>query len=463
MRIGGLFLAMGTGLYLSKEGRTMTTAAQRCLLRLTVILAFLPMASWMPAFAAEEAPTLPAPTPEAPAARRLTLEEAKQLALADNKSLALANLSIQEKRHIKAAAWKDYFPKILGNVTYLRFNDKLGSVLTTPNLGLGLGLAGQSFSTAVFQQNSTFTTGLVAQPITKLIAVNAAVQIARADENVALTQLDKGTRDLLSGVAQAYYALLGAQRIETALTLQVRMLEEQMKTTPLPALRVGLLEAQQGLVQVRGQVRELTDQLNNLLELPPCTRLELVDPIPVEPPVRCADDAVQAAVANSPEVRAAQQDITKARAALRVARLNYVPDVLLFGGFQNQTAVQAIQPTFCFLGVTANYTFWEWGKRKNITDQRKTQIALAQQNVQVVMDKVQLEARKAYNSFEQAREVYQLAGAMVQARKEAEKAASGPAAIQAKADTARAELDYMKAEIAYRVAYAQLAAILGME
>jgi outer membrane protein TolC len=188
-----------------------------------------------------------------------------------------------------------------------------------------------------------------------------------------------------------------------------------------------------------------------------------VDPIPLEPPVRCADEAVQAALANNPEVRAAQQDIAKARAALQVARLDYVPDVLLFGGYQNQTALTIIQPNISFIGVMANYTFWDWGKRKNIVNQRKTQIALAQQNVQVIMDKVQLEVRKSYNSFEQAREGYQLAGAMVQARKEAEKSAIGPAAIQAKADTARAELDYMKAEITYRVAHAQLMGLLGME
>jgi outer membrane protein TolC len=440
------------------------TTPGRYALLLAAMFAFAPMVSLSPVLAAEEAPTLHAPAAEAPPVRRLTLEEAKQLALADNKSLALAHLSIEEKRHIKAAAWKDYFPKILGNVTYLRFDDNLGSVLTIPGRGLGLLPAGGlPVSTSVFQQNSTFTTALVAQPLTKLIAVNAAVKIAHADEIAARAQLDKGTRDLLSGVAQAYYALLGAQRIEAALALQVQMLQEQVKATPLPALRVGLLEAQQGLVQVRGQERELTEQLDSLLEVPPCTRLELVEPIPAEPPVHCADDAAQAALSNSPEVRAAQQDIAKARAALQVARMDYIPDVLLFGGYENQTSIQAIQPNFSFLGVMGNYTFWAWGKRRNISNQRKTEIALAQQNVQVIMDKVQLEARKAYNSFEQARETYQLAGAMVEARKDAEKAAFGPAAIQAKADTARAELDYMKAEIAYRVAHAQLMALICVE
>src|SRR5262245_51840867 len=114
------------------------TTPRQCAMLLAVILAVLPLASQPPAFAAEEVPTLPAPTSGAPPARRLTLEEAKQLALADNKSLALARLSIEEKRRIKTAAWKDYFPKILANVTYFHFNDTLGSLLTVPNLGRGL-------------------------------------------------------------------------------------------------------------------------------------------------------------------------------------------------------------------------------------------------------------------------------------------------------------------------------------
>ena len=52
---------------------------------------------------------------------------------------------------------------------------------------------------------------------------------------------------------------------------------------------------------------------------------------------------------------------------------------------------------------------------------------------------------------------------MVQARKDAENAAAGPAALQAKAETSRAELEQMKAEIAYRVAHAQLMGLLGMD
>jgi outer membrane protein TolC len=179
-----------------------------------------------------------------------------------------------------------------------------------------------------------------------------------------------------------------------------------MKLKEVPEVRIALVEVRQGMLQVQGQVVELTRQLNDLLDLPPCTVLELVDPVPGELPVRCAEDAAGAALANSPEVREAEQTIAKAQAGLKVARMDYLPDVAMISGYANQTAASYIQPNIGYLGIFGSYTFWEWGKRRNVAQQRKTQIALAQQNLQVTIDKVQGEARKAYGTFAQAREAY---------------------------------------------------------
>lgn len=301
---------------------------------------------------------------------------------------------------------------------------------------------------------------MLAQPITKLIAVNAAVQIARADQASAQAQLDKGMQELLSGVAQAYYGLLGVQRIDSALTLQVSMLEQLQAAKPTPELRIGILEAKQGLSQVRGQVQELTDQLGTLLGLPPDTRLELADPVPADLPVHSAEEAAQLALSCNAEIRQAEQSIAKAHAALQVAKMDYIPDVNVIGGYANQTGASYIQPNIGFVGVTANYTFWDWGKRRDSKRQRDTDMAMAEQNVRVTIDKVRGEARKTYGSFEQARDAFKLAGEMVQARIDAEHGATGAAALQAKADTSKAQLEEMKAEIAYRVAYAQLAGLI---
>jgi OMF family outer membrane factor len=405
---------------------------------------------------------VPGVGPVVPTVRRLSLEEARQLALANNPALTLARLNVAEKQYGITAARKDYLPKLMGNVTYFHFNDNLGNIAVTAPGTRGILPPGTPLaSTAILNENSTFSTLFLAQPITKLIAVNAAVQAARADAGAAQAQLDKGTRDLLSGITQAYEGLLGAQRILAAVELQVKMLEELVKVKPVPQLRIGLVEARQGLVQVRGQVRELTETLNNLLDLPACTELELVDPLPPELPLGCPDDAANLAVARSPEVREAEENIGKAEAFLKLAKMDYLPDVNVVGGYANQTFANYIQPNFGYVGVTANYTFFGWGKRGDVKRQRETLVALAQQNVVVTRNKVALEARKAYLAYAQARESLGLAREMAEARKDAERAAQGAAVLQAKADTAKAELELMKADIAYRVAHAQLAAVIG--
>jgi hypothetical protein len=57
---------------------------------------------------------------------------------------------------------------------------------------------------------------------------------------------------------------------------------------------------------------------------------------------------------------------------------------------------------------------------------------------------------------------YRLAGEMVAACEDAEKIALNPAALAAaKEATAKAQLEYLKAEIPYRVAHAQLMATTG--
>jgi outer membrane protein TolC len=394
---------------------------------------------------------------------RLTLDEAKQMALNNNRALALGRTNVDAQGHAVAAARKDYFPKVIGSATYLHFDKELGQVVSVDRGKLGILNPGVStFAIPILSQNSSLTTVMVAQPITKLIGVNALTRIAKADEAVARAKLDKGVREVLGGVAQCYHGLLGARRIEAALDLQAKVLEQLGAAKPSADLRIALLEVRQGQSQVQGQVRDLTDQFNDLLGLPPGTCLDLVDPLPPAPPVHCADDAAALAAANSPDVREAEQNIAKAEAGLTAARMDYLPDVNVIGGYANNAAVPAIQPNFGYIGVMASYTFVDWGKRGDVRRQRQTQIVLARQNVEVTRAKVQLEARKAFVAYELAGQDYRLAGEMVLARREAEKGGMDPMAVMTlKAATAKAELDLLKAEIAYRVAHAQLAEKIG--
>src|SRR5262249_31118078 len=162
-----------------KDGLMTPTVSRQGLLPRALILACFATACLPPARAAQDEFPLPVPRPGGPPVYRLTLEEARQLALQNNKDLALARLNIAEKGYATDAARKAYLPKVIGFDYYTRFNDDLGKVITiwTGRFGI-LPPGSRLLSVAVNNQDTNYAGALAVQPITKLIAVNAAVQIA---------------------------------------------------------------------------------------------------------------------------------------------------------------------------------------------------------------------------------------------------------------------------------------------
>jgi len=420
----------------------------------------------------------PSPAAVAPQASAipLTIEQARELALANNKKLQLGRLNVDEKRIGARASSKDYFPKILGSANFLHFNEPLGTVVATSTRQLGgatigpggviqvpsVTIPGKTISANVVNQNAFLGSVLVAQPITKLIGVRALVDLAEADAQIAAEQLDQGTRALLSGVNQAYYGLLAAEQIEQVLSLQLEALKPLLSDKATSEIRLAVLELRKGRAEARKQKDEVADMLNQLIGYSPGARLQLSEPVLAALAVVSADEAAQYAVANSSRIREAQQNILKAQAGLRAAKMEFLPDVNVIGGYFGQTSADYIQPNFAMVGVMGSYTLWDWGKRRNVRDQRQMQIVLAHQNVATVVEEVELEARKAFQAYEQAAEDLDIAEETVAARQDAENEGKSPADVMAaKAATAKSQLDLMQARLNYRLAHAKLSAAIG--
>ena len=167
----------------------------------------------------------------------------------------------------------------------------------------------------------------------------------------------RGRTDLLSGVTQAYQGLLGTQRIQATLQVQINLLEQVMKLKPIPEVRIGLVEARQGLLQVPRPGRGVDATTQWLARPAGLHRAGVGGPRTGGTAGTLHEDAAQAALANSPEVREASQTIAKAQAALQVARMDYLPDIAVISGYANQTAASYIQPNIGYLGITGSYTF----------------------------------------------------------------------------------------------------------
>ncbi len=443
------------------------------LLSVTLTILFLATVASFPLAAQDNPADVPPPGKAGPAVLHLTLEEAKQRALANSKLLSLASMNGESKAFAVRAAQADYFPKVTGSVLYLHFNDDLGKVLTTRGRTLTgprgralLTFPSTSIEAAVLNRNSSFSNLNVLQPITDLLKVRQGVNLARADEQIAQVELEKGIRELASGVEQLYWGLLAAGRIRAGAVDGLRGAELLAKTQTREA-RTALVEARQGLQQVDKQIADLQEQLNALLGVPLCTTLELVEPALPLLAFRCGDEVADLAVAASPEVRSAEQTILKAQAALTAGKLDYVPSIAMVGGYLNQTGADYIQQNSGYIGVVGTYTFFDGGKRRNVIRERQTLVAMASLKLQQTQDDVRQKAHKAFRDVAASQDALQIAQQMVELRKEAEKKAMPEAQrnltalLTATKARMLAEVDAVKAELAYREAYTQLMSIIG--
>ena len=77
-------------------------------------------------------------------------------------------------------------------------------------------------------------------------------------------------------------------------------------------------------------------------------------------------------------------------------------------------------------------------------------------------DEVRQKTLKAFRDYEQSQQALKLAVDLVEVRKEAEKAANTlTAKFKAAKDSMTAQVDYMKADLAHRLAFVKLMSLIG--
>jgi outer membrane protein TolC len=368
-----------------------------------------------------------------PGTQRITLTEAQAKAVSSSKGSDLAQLAVDAARYHRKAVQADYFPKIESFFANLHFNKFLGETIQ---------LARRTADLPLLSKDQTIFTATVTQPVTPLFKVRQAVEIARADEEIAKAKGAHLAAQLTAEVERTYFAVLIAQRrqavAETAVMLESGLRLTSTGTPPLGSLterHTALLKASKELETINGELAELTRALNSMLGFDPDTVLDLAAPEPAAENTSLGE-ATQQALANSPEIIEAEQTVVKAKAATRLSKLDYVPDVAVIGGYVYETAVPLLPKDFSFIGVMASVNIFDFGKRERTISERKTQLAMAEATVNLVKSKVAANARKAFLDLERTRKIRDLTRQL---------SSRVPASAPLEAETFQAELDYRSA------------------
>jgi outer membrane protein TolC len=417
--------------------------------------------------------------------RRLTLEEAVALALEHNHLIRTAGFSVDEKREAKSAARGAYFPTIRTDSSAIRLTDT--QLIAIPPGGLGVvGSALIPPETLVINQggvNATTAGVGVAQPLTQLLKIKAANDVASAEAHASVAQQRGLENSVVLKVHQIYYEILIDEARRSAVEAKLRASEElraervqQVKygsalDADLIESRSYTLQAKQELLTTDLRLSDLHLQFNDLVGLPLSTKVAL-EPTVTPAHDRCErEECVRIALESHPEIAEARAQVDKAESAVRLAKYQFIPDVEAFARYSWQRNVPFLASNFGTIGVRLSYDLFDGGRKNATVRERSAQLAQVKENLARVSEEVELRVQTAYNKMERTREMVAVSTELLTLRTEsrrvsAEQLSHGSALrsqsststaqeLEARAALLQSQLDYVQAADEMDVAIGQ--------
>lgn len=416
----------------------------------------------------------------------LTLSQAIDLALKQNRSLQLARLAVSESEYKKEIARSAYFPQIKNESSLLHVTELAGVEIPAGTFGLPAATGPIPAKSLFIGQGSatTYTSGTgLAQPLTQMFKIHESNRAAAADINTAKIQLNEAENEIALKVRQLYYGLLIAQlRLQAATeevnACQVKVQESADAVAQGRALDVAVLESRAALLDARQtaltqslQIHDLTLVLEDLLGLPLNSQIQLdADTAAGTISLPNREDAIRIARQQSPEIRVAQQAVFKARAGLAAAKDAYIPDVTGLARYSYQSGVPLLVHNFGTFGVAFSFDVFDGGRRNSEIRDSHTLLSEAELNLAKVEDEVAVRVETAYDKVEQVQSMVEVAEEAFGVRTEAarladrqyeQNAALVSARDEAHAKASSAKASFLEATLALSLAQGELKRTIG--
>ncbi len=419
--------------------------------------------------------------------RKLTLDEAVSLATQHNSTVKIAGDKVKEMDARVHGARASYFPSLSNDTTAVHIVQE--QVIDIPQGALGVypqigPIPGAGESLAQGKPNFGLSTTTLSQPITQYFKIRAGVDVNRADAAGARSDMHRAENEVAFKVKEVYYDILATARRRDAVDAQIRAAELRITETRNAvvtgvALEVKAAEVRAQIAQakhVHGQledaVSDMKEELADLSGLPVDTELDLSQPDgSASDPSPDTEAAVAAALAHNPEIESAAHQVEKARAAVRAARAEYIPEVGAFAQHIYQDGVPFLSSrNNGAFGLHMTWTIFEFGKRRGQVSERSAEVAQAEENLAHLRNRVRIDVEKAVRKLNRAETGVDSATELVRATTEARRVTSDEAEagtanrsvfLDSEASMLSAQADLLRAEYDRSVAAADLARLTG--
>lgn len=414
----------------------------------------------------------------------MSLEEAVKIALERNLRIHSAKEQVRASEFRTKAAFADFLPKWTAQYAYTHYskpvfidyvllskkNPLTGDLVSVPgtdrdvfNLGTGASLP-------------LFTGG----------ALSAAYQLEKLGVDISKWNVDIAKLDIVLQARVNYFNILTAERAIEVARQAVKQFESQLEVSKaffevglvakndVLQAEVRLANAVQALVTAENALALTKASFNTLLRRPIDTPVQVVDILEYKPHGFRFEDAVEEALRQRPEIKAAQLTVEQAKEAVKIAKAGFYPTVSLAGSYSTSSEEPSLLGDLrghsWSAQAVASFTLFEWGKTAYKVAESKVKVNQAEDAKTQLVEQIVLEVKQNYlnmlnaeknigvaqKSLEQAEE-----NLRINEERYKYQVATQTEVLDAVALLAQARQNYYLALSAYHIAKAQLERSMG--
>jgi outer membrane protein TolC len=348
----------------------------------------------------------------------LTLDEALQVARANNLDMKQSRLDVARQGEALGEATTHFYPRLDTSVLAaqllapLDFTVKTGQFGTFPGTGP---IPGSNTNLHTPARPIAIASITATQPLTQLIRIHLSVVEHRLKVDAARLSFDQREQKLAADVRQSYYQVLQSQLQYESQKSTVNYLVELLQLTDRRLRQQAALEADRlsvkaetakaiyQLTTIEDTLADRKEALNHLLGRSVLTEFS-VEAVPTTLPEQ--EDLAAArstALQHRPEMKLAINRMRQAELASRSEKTYYIPDVSIQASYVSPANINFLPQNIGSIGALLTWQPWDWGEKRH----KVRQAALAEKQAGLssedTREQVLLEVNSNYRRLREAR------------------------------------------------------------
>jgi outer membrane protein len=280
---------------------------------------------------------------------------------------------------------------------------------TVRGVATGLGAASRD----VFNFNTT-----VLQPVFTGGLNLANYRFAKLGVDSSKASVERAKRDIVLAVRAGYFNIIRADKFVDVGKQAVKQFEAQLEVTKaffdvgivpkndVLQAEVRLANTRQALINAENALATAKASFNMLLRRDINTPLEVVDILAYKPFPLGFEAALEEALQQRPEVKAAQLNIDQAKENVKVARSGFFPTISLAGNYGRASDEAGLNGDITderwTIQALATITLWNWGNTLFKVGENKVRVNQAEDSKTQLIESIILEVKDDYLNMQVA-------------------------------------------------------------